>query len=235
MSTSGITELLRSRRAPTPQELDGIPWLHKLQPRDRKVVQSALEVGEIQVGGHVCREGRPVRHWLGLIDGLLKVSNDRRDGQTITYMGVPAGSWFGEGTALKRECYRYDVQALRRSTIAALPLEQFHWLVDNSIEFNRTIMYQLNERVAQFFVSRETDRINNPEMRVARTLVGLFNPILAPGVGEVLRITQQELAGIVGLSRQRVNQALTRLAGQGLIRIDYGSLQVLDLAALHAY
>jgi DNA-binding GntR family transcriptional regulator len=56
--------------------------------------------------------------------------------------------------------------------------------------------------------------------------------VLYPGVGEVLRITQQELAYLVGLSRQRVNEALTTLAGQNAIRVEYGGVRVLDLAAL---
>jgi DNA-binding GntR family transcriptional regulator len=53
-------------------------------------------------------------------------------------------------------------------------------------------------------------------------------------VGEVLRITQQELAYLVGLSRQRVNEALATLQTQGLIRVEYGGLRVLDLAALRS-
>jgi DNA-binding GntR family transcriptional regulator len=53
-------------------------------------------------------------------------------------------------------------------------------------------------------------------------------------VGEVLRITQQELAYLVGLSRQRVNEALTTLAEQGSIRVEYGGLRVLNLQALRA-
>mgnify|MGYP003339735107 CR=1 FL=1 len=79
---------------------------------------------------------------------------------------------------------------------------------------------------------REIDRIQNPETRVARSLMSLFNPILYPGVGEVLQITQQELAYLVGLSRQRVNVALKQLELQGAIRIEYGGLRVLNLAAL---
>jgi CRP-like cAMP-binding protein len=70
---------------------------------------------------------------------------------------------------------------------------------------------------------------------VARNLSALFHPVLYPGVGEVLRITQQELGYLVGLSRQRVNEALKVLQGQGLIRIEYGGLRVLDLAGLRAY
>jgi DNA-binding GntR family transcriptional regulator len=56
--------------------------------------------------------------------------------------------------------------------------------------------------------------------------------VLYPGVGEVLRITQQELGYLVGLSRQRVNEALTRLQARGLIRIESGGVRVLDLPAL---
>ncbi len=56
--------------------------------------------------------------------------------------------------------------------------------------------------------------------------------MLYPGVGDLLRITQQELGYLVGLSRQRVNEALTRLQARGLIRIEYGGVRVLDLPAL---
>ncbi|MBP7567049.1 MAG: winged helix-turn-helix domain-containing protein, partial [Burkholderiaceae bacterium] len=65
-------------------------------------------------------------------------------------------------------------------------------------------------------------------------LASLFNPVLYPGVGEVLRITQQELAYLVGLSRQRVNEALNALQAAGAIRIEYGGVRVLDLAALRS-
>ena len=50
----------------------------------------------------------------------------------------------------------------------------------------------------------------------------------------MLRITQQELAYLVGLSRQRVNEALMALQAQGAIRVEYGGVRVLDLAALQS-
>jgi tRNA uridine 5-carbamoylmethylation protein Kti12 len=78
------------------------------------------------------------------------------------------------------------------------------------------------------------DRMGSPDARVARSLAALFNPVLYPGVGEVLRITQQELAYLVGLSRQRVNEALACLQEQGVIRVEYGGLRVLDLNALRS-
>ncbi len=224
--------LYQRRRALSAAELQAIPWLQVIESTLRLRMEDALQITEALPGEYVCRIGRPVTYWFGVVDGLLKMSTDNAQGQTMTFTGVPPGGWFGEGTALKREAYRYNIQALRKSLVAGLPVDTFHWLLDHSIGFNRFVMNQLNERLGQFIAAREIDRLTNPDVRVARNLAALFNPVLYPGVGEVLRITQQELAYLVGLSRQRVNEALTRLAAQGAIRVEYGGLRILDPAAL---
>ena len=222
------------RRRPSLAELQCIPWLPLLLPMERERAVAELLVGDAEAGDFICRIGKPVTYWFGVVEGLLKMSADNAQGMTMTFTGVPPGGWFGEGTALKREPFRYNIQALRKSVVAGLPLETFHWLLDHSIGFNRFVMNQLNERLGQFIAAREIDRMNNPDLRVARSLAALFNPVLYPGVGDILRITQQELAYLVGLSRQRVNEALSALQAQGTIRIEYGGLRVLDLAALRS-
>ena len=226
--------LHQRRRTPTPDELLGIPWLSLLLPEERSRAVAELQVGDAALGDYVCRVGKSVTYWFGVVEGLLKMSSDNAQGVTITFAGLPPGGWFGEGTALKREPYRYNIQALRKSVVAGLPVDTFHWLLDHSIGFNRFVMNQLNERLGQFIAAREIDRLNNPDVRVARSLAALFNPVLYPGVGEVLRITQQELAYLVGLSRQRVNEALGALEAQDIIRVEYGGLRVLDLGALRS-
>ena len=226
--------LHQRRRKPTADELDGIPWLPLLRPDERARAEDELLVGDAAAGDDACRVGKPVTYWFGVVEGLLKMSADNAQGMTMTFAGMPPGGWFGEGTVLKREPYRYNIQALRKSVIAGLPTSSFHWLLDHSIGFNRFVMNQLNERLGQFIAAREIDRMSNPDLRVARSLAALFNKLLYPGVGEVLRITQQELAYLVGLSRQRVNESLTALQAQGMIRVEYGGLRVLNLAALRA-
>jgi CRP/FNR family transcriptional regulator, cyclic AMP receptor protein len=226
--------LHQRRRNPTPPELAGIPWLKVLTPEHAEHAVPQLKVSDAMAGDYVCRVGRPVTYWFGVVEGLLKMSSENAQGQTMTFLGLPPGGWFGEGTVLKRESYRYNIQALRRSIVAGLPADMFHWLLDHSIGFNRFVMNQLNERLGQFIAAREIDRMNNPDVRVARSLAALFNPVLYPGVGEVLRITQQELAYLVGLSRQRVNEALSALQAQSTIRVEYGGVRILDLEALRS-
>ncbi len=224
--------LLERRRAASQDELETIAWWHVLTPECQRRVRDDMVVGQVHAGELVCRTGRAPTYWFGLLEGLLKMSNDNVNGQSITFSGVAPGGWFGEGTLLKREPYRYNIQALRNSLVAALPIDTFHGVLDHSIGFNRFIMNQLNERLGQFVAARETERLNSPNMRVARSLAALFNPILFPAVEDVLRITQQELAYLVGLSRQRVNEALTVLESHGAIRVAYGGLIVSDLQLL---
>ena len=224
--------LLLRRRALTAAELQSIPWFGQLTPSEQERAEADLQTAEAATGEFICRSGRPATYWFGVLDGLLKMSADDAEGKTITFTGIPPGGWFGEGTVLKREAYRYNILALRKSAVAGLHVDTFHWLLDNSFGFNRFIMNQFNERLGQFIGAREIDRLTNPDVRVARNLAALSNPVLFPGVGSVLRITQQELAYLVGLSRQRVNEALNTLHAEGLIEIQYGGLRVISLELL---
>ncbi|MFY9511545.1 MAG: Crp/Fnr family transcriptional regulator [Rubrivivax sp.] len=229
--------MLQARsRAAEATDLQHIPWLDRLDAEERQRVLQDLRVVGVEPGELLCRVGRPVTYWFGVIDGLLKMSNDRPDNDgRITFTGLPPGGWFGEGTVIKREPYRYNIQALKKSVVAGITADTFHWLLDRSIGFNRFVLMQLNERLGQFIGAREIDRISNVDERVARNLAALFHPLLYPGVGGLLRITQQDLAYLVGLSRQRVNEALRALQAAGLIRVEYGGVRVLDLDRLRAY
>jgi CRP/FNR family transcriptional regulator, cyclic AMP receptor protein len=232
IGTASTASLRQRVRRASADELQRVPWWPLLDGVEHDRVAADMQVAQAEVGEFLCRIGRPATLWFGVVEGLLKMSNDSALGTPITFTGVPSGAWFGEGTLLKRESYRYNIEALRKSVVAGLPLATFDWLIERSIPFNRYLMSQLNERLSQFIGAREIDRLTDVDTRVARSLGALFHPVLYPGVGELLRITQQELGYLVGLSRQRVNEALRTLQGRGLIRVEYGGVRVLDLTGL---
>ena len=80
--------LHQRRRSPTAQELANIPWLALLLPADRQRAVDDLMVGEARPGDLVCRVGRPVTYWFGVVSGLLKMSSDNEQGHTMTFTGV---------------------------------------------------------------------------------------------------------------------------------------------------
>nr|WP_235922740.1 Crp/Fnr family transcriptional regulator [Rugamonas aquatica] len=186
-------------------------------------------------GGYVCRKGEMVENWLGILDGMVKMTNFSAAGKSVSFTGVPTGGWFGEGSLLKKEILKYDAMALRDTRIARMPISTFHWLLETSLPFTRFLLMQLNERLGQFIGMVENDRLLNPDTRVARCLVSMFNSHLYPGLEKLVQISQEELGLLSGASRQRANQALQLLEKQGLLSLDYGGIRILDLEGLRRY
>jgi len=211
------------------------PWAAGLSAADRARVAAETITRDCPEGALACRKGEPVEAWIGVVDGLLKMSNVSAEGKPTSFVGVATGSWFGEGSLLKDEPRRYDMVALRASRIAYVPRATFMWLLDTSMPFNRFVITLLNERLAQFIGMVEHDRLLGPDARLARCLASMFNAHLYPGIGPVLPISQDEIAQLVGLSRQRTNQALQRLEQAGLLRLEYGSITVTDLPGLRTF
>ena len=94
---------------------------------------------------------------------------------------------------------------------------------------------QLNERLGQFIGMVENERLLDLDTRIARSLASMFNSHLYPWRERLVQISQEELGFLSGASRQRANQALQQLEREGLLRLDYGGIRILDLEGLRRY
>ena len=215
--------------------LSSCGWTEHLSADELQRVASEIIERKVPAGGYVCRKGEPVQNWIGVIDGLVKMSNLSADGKLTTLTGVPTGGWFGEGTLLKDEVRKYDILALRDSRIAYMPRATFNRLLDSNLGFNRFLLMQMNERLGQFITLVESERLLEPDARVARSLSVLFNPVLCPNIGKRIQISQEEIGLLCGFSRQRINQSLQVLERAGLLKVEYGGITVSDLNGLQRF
>jgi CRP/FNR family cyclic AMP-dependent transcriptional regulator len=210
-------------------------WARGLTPEQRRRVENETFSRVYPKGSYVFRQGDAVDYWMGIVDGLAKMTIASPDGHSTSFVAVGVGAWFGEGSVIKRVPRRYDGVTLRNSEFAFMPRETFMALLDGSIDFNRFIINQLNERLFQFVGLAQRDRLMEPEARVALSLASLFNPVLSPGTDPALTISQDEIAELAGLSRQRTNEALKILEERGLLRIERVGITILDLAGLEQF
>ncbi len=186
-------------------------------------------------GAFICMKGAPVEQWMGIVSGLGKMASHWTTGKTTSLTGITTGGWFGEGSLLKKEPRRYDVMAIRETRVAFMNRSTFEWLLDHSIHFNRYLLTQINERLGQFIGMIENERMLDTDARIARGLAALFNPVLYPDTNRLLQISQEELGYLAGVSRQRANQAMRVLEDAGLVRSEYGGINVLDLEGLRSF
>jgi len=223
---------------PSPTLADAIAlsrWAQHLKPEELERARQGMAERRVEAGGFICRQGEQPACWIGIIDGLAKMSSDWVTGKTASYAGIPAGGWFGEGSLLKTEPRRYDVVALRATRVACMKRATFHWLLDHSIAFNHAIIEQFNERLGQFIGLLESQRLHDTDTRVARSISIMFNPVLYPGQNATLAISQEEIGHLAGVSRQRVNRSLKLLEDAGFLRIEYGGISILDLDGLRRF
>ena len=194
--------------------------------------------GDVHGGDKDTELGGQIRHFHGyrnIAKYLEQWVPTFPDADNVLLAGISAGGWFGEGSLLKEEPRRYDVMALRETRVAFMNRSTFLWLMDHSIPFNRYLITQLNERLGQFIGMMENERLLDPDARIARCLAGLFNPVLYPGTNRLLQISQEELGYLAGVSRQRANQGLKALEDAGLVRSEYGGINVLNLDGLRHF
>jgi CRP/FNR family transcriptional regulator, cyclic AMP receptor protein len=209
-------------------------WYQQIAPATKRRLLTDFVEKAVPAGSTLGHHGEKQRHWYGVLEGLLKWSINSSDGRTVTLGGQSVGSWFGEGTLLRGENRKADLIALRPSRVAMLPFETFEWLRHSEPSFNEFLLRQINERLHWFMGNFAAHRLLDNDRLVARALVGLVHPLQNPQGERHLVISQEELANLSAISRQRCNQALVAMKGNGLLQIDYGAIRILDLEALKA-
>jgi CRP/FNR family cyclic AMP-dependent transcriptional regulator len=210
-------------------------WSRELSEREVEMACAGISERSYRAGEFVFLRGDRFDYWTGVVTGLMRMSTVSRGGKAMTFTGLTAGAWFGEGTVLKKEARRYDMVALRDSRLALMDQATFFWLYENSVAFNRFLVVQLNERLGQFIGLVEHGRTLDATARLARSIASLFNPILYPDLNLHLEITQEEIGALSGISRQNANQCLKRLEREGLLRLEYGGVTIVDLEPLRSY
>lgn len=211
------------------------PWAGDLTAAERERAARGTVEKCFSKGDYICHEGDRMNYWCGVAQGIIKVGTISTSGKAVTYTGVPTSGWVGEGSVLKDEIRQYDIVAVRDSRVALMQKATFLWLFENSVGFNRFLVRQLNERLGQFIATVGYDRMLDARARAARALGWLFNPVLYPGVGTWLDISQEELGLICGLSRQAANKSLKELEDEGLLAMERNGIRVIDLGGLSRY
>lgn len=225
--------------ATTDSTLEGLVrnslWAATLPADELDRVMGETRERHVPAGGYAMRCGEPAEHWIGVIEGLVKMSITQEDGRQSILTGCTAGGWAGEGSLLAPGRWRYDGIAVRGCRLACVPRATFERLLHTHLAFNHFLLSHLNARLSMFIGLVEFDRLLGPEARVARCIASLFDPRLYPRATPFVQLSQEEIGLLAAISRQRAHEALHVLQREGLLRVDFRGVTVLDLQRLRGY
>lgn len=205
------------------------PWFGSLDAATQQTLVDAMLLQRAGRGELLIRRGTPVDAWWAVLSGMAKLQTEGPDGRVSAFLGVPAGDWFGEGTVLNGGPWRYDVLALRDTTLIGLPLAHFQQLYRTSLPFNHYLIERLNLRLGQAMTAIEAGRLRSPEERVAQYLT-MF---CGSGMRRIT-LSQEDLGHLAGLSRQTTNRVLKAFEAQGWISLEFSRVEVQQPEALQA-
>jgi CRP/FNR family transcriptional regulator, cyclic AMP receptor protein len=200
---------------------------------ERAVLRTIGRTRKYPRNAHVFHEGERSDFVVMVIDGRLKILTSTADG-TEAVLGIRGpGSLVGELAALDGGPRTASAIALDPLTVQVLPSAQFREFVTSrpgaALELIRMLMSRLREgdrRRVEFGAYDAT-------ARVARLLCDLTREhAVADHRGVDVRLSQHEVAGLVGASRASVARALASLRTLDLVATGRGTITVLDLDAL---
>jgi CRP/FNR family cyclic AMP-dependent transcriptional regulator len=180
--------------------------------------------GDRSHSAYVCIEGR-VRIFLTTPSGR----------ELLIGIKVP-GDEFGELSALDGRPRSASVAAIDRTVVAVLPAARYLDLLHRAPHLSVSVCQSLSAELRRANDRLVTRNSNNATVRTGRMLVELASMMMRHG-GDAetyeLPLTQTDLAGWIGATRESTARALARFRRAGLVRTGRGHIVVLDVLGLN--
>ena len=202
-----------------PKDLEGCPLLAGIPAGELRRDCPTARIVAIRHRGTIYRQGEPARAVFGVLEGQVTIARGNDDGEMITTAVMSAGDFFGDalsGTARSED----TAKAKGAVSLWRAPLDEFRQLLQQHPEVSWKFVSTLARRQRQMERRLESFAFKRVEARLAETfreLSGGFAMRCEHGFGQHLRLSQQELADLVGATRPVVSTILNRLRDKGVL------------------
>jgi CRP/FNR family transcriptional regulator len=191
--------------------------------------QRQFDAGEI-----ICYQGDPGSTCHIIIGGRVRVFVVDEDGRELSVRIMGPGEMFGEMALLESLPRSASIEALEKTDTLELDRDALLQCLQKSPQLSLKLLQSLSSRLRSSTVEAgELASLTVVErlMRRLRELAELAGQPVPDGIRIMLPMTQQELAALVGTSRESVNRALVRLRRQGKVRLEQGWVILLSKAS----
>ena len=169
---------------------------------------------------HLYHSGDPADHVYFLIEGQVKIYGKNPSGRRVTLALLRPGEVFGGLNTYP--AYEQEAEALEPSTIYALRTQDFHALLESKPGLALQVVRRLGQREQLLERKIASLVLKDVPTRLAETLLELAEDFGRPcphGFARDLVLTQQDLADLIGATRQIVNATLKQWQHQGMIML----------------
>jgi CRP/FNR family transcriptional regulator, cyclic AMP receptor protein len=214
-----------------------IPFLSKLSSKNLKQVYKIAKVGEFEKGQPIFTKSEAANHMFIVISGRVKIFTLSAGKKRKTFAYLVPGDFFGEMALLEGKNRSASAQAVDRSKILILGKEDFRKLLIADPNLTFYLLRTFSERLRSANEEIESLLFRNILGRVSKTLCDLARTTGKGSEGGTVLpdpYTHQELADMVGTTREPLTRALSTLRRAQLIDVRGGRYFIKDNARLSA-
>jgi CRP-like cAMP-binding protein len=183
-------------------------------------------------GRVIFEEGDPGDYLYVITSGQVRVYLLNADGREVTLRAYGPSEVFGELAVLDGQPRSAGASALDDVRAFALHRDDFRAMLRDNFALVEHVIGLLVERLRYTTIYAERLAFLDARGRLAAALLQLSSTDLNTDRPARLTLTQQELAGFAGATREWVNHALREFADAGLVQIERGAVIVLDRTGL---
>lgn len=209
-----------------------------LDPREQQTLEQIAARRNYPRGAVVYHRGDDAAGVLVLLDGRVKICAPGADGHEAVLGFRGPGDLVGELGAIDGWPRSASVETLEPVQALSFARSDFRAHVESSPAVSRAVMRVVVERLRHADDERAELGTHDVLGRVARRLCELADRFGADGdegIEIMLPLTQEELAGWCGASREAVAKALLQMRTLGWIETRRRSMLIVDAAKLRAY
>lgn len=212
-------------------------WFSKLSQPLRHAILSRAIVRRLADGALLTTRGSEPEEWCAVARGAVRISTVSLSGKQITLTYVEPGSWFGDIALFDGLPRTHDANAHGDTTLLVVRKPDFRELLAQHTELYEALL-RLNCRRLRMMYSIFEDLNTKPlAARLAKQILLLARSYGVAQGDEIrigLQLAQEDLAQLLGASRQRVNQELKGFEREGAVRVEPTRLVVLSRDKLMA-
>jgi CRP-like cAMP-binding protein len=214
--------------------LQGHPVFGGLAPAQIKQLGSLARARRVVSGTTLFVKGDPGTALFAVVSGIVKISVPSIDGREATFNLLHAGDIFGEIALLDGQPRTADAIAAADCELMVIERRDFLGFVHGEPKVAMKLIELLCARLRVAGARMEEVVFLNLPARLARLLLRLLEENAAAAYKNNLSITQQEISGMLGTTRESVNKHLQNLARRKVIALKRGTILVLAPRALAA-
>lgn len=213
-------------------------WFSSLSPSLRHDILRCAYVKRYKDGELIAARGDPPEEWIACAKGAVRVSSTSITGKQVTLTYVEPGIWFGDVAIFDGDRRTHDAYAHGDTTIVCVSRGDLRKILTQHTELYEAMLRLHARRIRQLYGLVEDLNTLPLRARLAKQLMHLVRSYGVPSLSDGrevrigLQLAQEELAQLLGASRQRVNQELKAMEREDVIRIEPGGLVVKNRDAL---